>query len=289
MRTGPIERVRERTWGSVSVVPTRSGRVWLKVSPPATASEMRLYPVLVAAAPDQVLTPLGVDPARGRLLLPDAGRPFAERLSGEALTDAMRGALAGYGRLQRRVGAAVAVADLLGLGLLDMRPERMPGRFDEALAFARAHAGRAEPGAVRELADARPAFAEHCAELAATGRPAAVDHNDLHAGNVVGHVRAPRFYDWGDAVLAHPFACLLTPLDTLPPAAGAAVRQGYLSGFGDPVDLARELDLALTVAGVARALVWLRALGERPAEHEHAGAPYAHLLRVVPALRRRGR
>jgi hypothetical protein len=67
------------------------------------------------------------------------------------------------------------------------------------------------------------------------------------------------------------------------------MRQGYLSGFGDPVDLARELDLALTVAGVARALVWLRALGERPAEHEHAGAPYAHLLRVVPALRRRGR
>jgi hypothetical protein len=285
VRTGPLERVRERTWASVWTAPTAAGPVWLKVSPPATAFEMRLYPVLVAAAPEYVIAPLGVDPDRGRLLLPDAGPPYAARFTGDKLTAPISVALAGYGRLQRRVAAAVPAAELLGLGLLDMRPERMPARFDEALEFARAYAGRDEPAVVAALAGLRPWFADRCAALAATGRPAAVDHNDLHTGNVVGAADGPRFYDWGDAVLAHPFACLLTPLDTLPDAARPAVREAYLRGFGDPAELCGELDTALAVALVARVHVWLRALGDRPAEHEHAHAPYAHLVRLLTAAR----
>jgi hypothetical protein len=283
VRTGALRLVRERTWASVWTAPTAAGPVWLKVSPPATAFEMRLYPVLAAADPQHVLVPLGVDPDRGRLLLPDAGPPFARRFTGDALTAAMSGALAAYGHLQRRVGAAVPPTDLLDLGLLDMRPERMPARFDEAIDFARAYAGHDDPDAVAALAALRPRFADRCAVLAARGRPAGVDHNDLHAANVVGPAERPRFYDWGDSVLAHPFACLLTPLDTLPAAAGPALRDAYLRGFGDPAALRGELDSALALGVVARAHVWLRALGDRPAEHEHAHAPFAHLLRLLSA------
>lgn len=283
VRSGEPVLVRERTWGSVWTVPTRRGPAWVKVSPPATAFEGRLYPVLAAAAPAHVLHLLGADPDRGRLLLPDAGPSFADRYTGPALHAAMGTALAAYGRLQRRVSAAVTVEDLLGTGLLDMRPERMPGRLDEALEFARAFPDR-DDAAVTALAGLRPQFSDRCAALAAIGRPACVDHNDLHAKNVVGPVDAPRFVDWGDAVLAHPFASLLTPLDTLPPAAGPVVREAYLRGFGDPATLRGELADALAVAVVARVHVWLRALGERPAEHAHA--PYTHLLRLLTALHR---
>ncbi len=137
-RTGPLELVRERTWGSVWTAATEAGPVWVKQAAPSTAFEVRLYPVLARHAPDHVLHPLAADAGRRLVLLPDAGPSFAQRFRDGALTAAMAAALAGYGAFQRRLAAAVA--------------------------------------------------------------------------------------DWGDAVLAHPFACLLTPMDTLPEDAADPVR-----------------------------------------------------------------
>ena len=276
-RTGPLVLVRERTWGSVWTAATEAGPVWVKQAAPSTAFEVRLYPLLARHAPDHVLHPLAADPDRRLVLLPDAGSSFVQRFTDGALTSAMAGAVAGYGAFQRRVAAAVTDDELLALGLVDMRPERMPARFDEAAAFARdvARASGTDHDLVDDLIAARGQFAERCGRLAAHGRPAGIDHNDLHAANVVGDPARPRFYDWGDAVLAHPFACLLTPLDTLPDDAADPVRTAYLAGFGDPEGLADEARLACEVAVVARALVWLRALGPHPAEHDHVHAPFA--------------
>lgn len=272
-RTAEIAVFRERYWATVATVPTTGGTVWLKTMPPAVTHEAGLYEVLQRRAPRSILPPLGVDVRRGRLLLPDAGPSLADR----AALDELPMALHAYGTLQ--LALAPHVGELLAAGAADMRPERLPDRFDEALdavvTYAR-HAGEN----VGDLLALRPRYRDWCDELVAGGRPASLDHNDLHPGNVIGSSTHPRFYDWGDAVVAHPFASLLFPLDVVPDQR-EQLRDAYLAAFGDPADLRAEADLAVRVAYVARALVWQRILGDRPERHEYAAQPLAHLRRLL--------
>src|SRR4051812_11419053 len=288
-RTGPVTLFRERVWASVWNAPTSGGTVWLKGRGAGSAFEPALYEILTEAVPERVLHPLGVDTEFGWLLLPDAGAPIGERLTGPELSTAMQRAVAEYARLQQRL--AGAVERMLGVGVADMRPEILPARFDEALAAVETYVHRRatprERAGYDRLRQMRATFARWCAELAGGGRPASLDHNDLHRGNVLGagppdRLEA-RFYDWGDSVIAHPFACLLFALDTALAADRLALRAAYLEAWGDPGDLLPEADLAVRVAQVARALVWVRTLQDAGPDHEHAGEPLAHLLRLTGA------
>lgn len=80
-----------------------------------------------------------------------------------------------------------------------------------------------------------------------------------------------RYYDWGDSVVAHPFAAMLVPLGFVRRGLDASVddprflraRDAYLGVFTDIApreELADTLELACQVAKVARALTWDRAL-----------------------------
>jgi hypothetical protein len=246
-RTGEVEVVRERPWATVLRAPTADGPVWMKVAGPGTAFEVPLYALLARVAPAHVLVPIAVDVERAWLLLPDGGPSLGEA---EAGADAIVEALVDYGRLQRAL--APFADELLALGVPDMRPAVMPERFEEALAAT------GNPADVAALA---PQVAEWCARLAESRLPASLDHNDLHPWNMLA---GPRYYDWGDAVLAHPFAAMLVPFGMLRDAHGDAVlaraREAYLSGFGDPDELGDTLELACRVATIARALTWVRAI-----------------------------
>ena len=232
-RTGELELFRGRPWATVWSAETSGGRVWLKAPNAANRFEVALYAVLARVVPDHVLVPLGVDVEHGWLLLPDAG---------PCCTD-LRPALPRYAELQRAL--APHVDELLALGVADMRPHLMPQRFDEAVALI---AGG------REVLPARERYVAWCEELAAAPGGATIDHNDLHDHNVLA---SGRFYDWGDSVVAHPFASLLVPLEVDP-----RVRDAYLDCFSDlapHAELVRIAELACRVAVVARALVWHRA------------------------------
>ncbi len=113
-----------------------------------------------------------------------------------------------------------------------------------------------------------------------TGICASLDHNDLHPGNVVGCADRPRFYDWGDSVVAHPFTSLLTVYDAFPAAAHARLRDAYLGEFGEPAALGPAAALACRAGNVVRALVWARALGA-DADPRFADAPFAYLRRLL--------
>lgn len=83
-------------------------------------------------------------------------------------------------------------------------------------------------------------------------------------------------YDWGDAVVGHPFASALVPLRWAvgvhgegPDGAGVRrLRDAYLSAFTDlapTAELAAELEAACRLGMIGRALSWnrgLRASGE---------------------------
>lgn len=285
-RSGPVTQPRVRPWATVLQAPTDHGPVWLKATSPATAFEVGLYQLLAEVVPDRVLTPLATDRRRGWLLLPDGGPPLGQRLSGTPLTDSFAAALVTYGRLQRDIASHAEA--MLGLDVSDMRPSRMLERFDHALQLTAAGAldehGRA---AHRRVAAMRDTVASWCERLAASALPPSLDHNDLHPGNILGSgVEDTRFYDWGDSVVAHPFAAMLVPLGILRRQLGGGLdhdlftraRDAYLAGFADLApheDLVATLDVACRVAKIARALTWDRAVRAARESGQHVREDWA--------------
>jgi Phosphotransferase enzyme family len=267
VRTGEVEVTRVRPWAVVRRIPTEGGTVWMKAPRSGTAFEVPLYALLARVVPERVLTPIAIDVERGWLLLPDGGPPLWDH---DDWLDGLVEALVEYGRLQRAL--APHAGDMLALGVHDMRPAAMPARFREALAAA---------GDRPEVAALEPVVGEWCERLAASSLPPSLDHNDLHPGNVLA---GPRYYDWGDAVIAHPFAVALVPLGLIAhrygEAAVARARDAYLAGFGEPGELVEALELACRVAKIARALTWVRAL-EGAVDPEWADAPRKTLRRLL--------
>jgi len=301
-RAGSVEQPHLRPWATALRVPTHAGVFWLKAAAPGTAFEIRLYPVLARLAPERVLAPLAIDEARSWIILPDGGATLGASASGERLVDGLCRAMADYARLQQSL--APHADELLRLGVTDMRAALMPQRFDEAAAKLRERLDRAgsdEERASFERASAlRGAFIEQCRALEQSAIAPSLDHNDLHPWNIFADAegRGSRFYDWGDSVVAHPFASLLVALGfmryQLKAAADDArilrVRDAYLAEYASVAshaELVREAELACRVAKIARVLTWSRALEALEGDEagELAGAPlrwFAALLDPSP-------
>jgi Phosphotransferase enzyme family len=280
-RTGEVEQPHLRPWATALRAPTDRGPVWLKAAGPETAFEVSLYRLLEQVAPERVLAPIATDPGRGWMVLPDGGVTLGERLDELDLVEAMGMVLPEYGRLQRDL--APRVDELLRLGLADMRASVMPRRFEEAVEVVGGYVDRrgteADRETLRRVAAMRERFGEWCARLAGAAVAASLDHNDLHWWNVLVDGRV-RFYDWGDSVVAHPFASMLLGLGMLRRQLGVGAddpavvrpRDAYLEVFGDlasRAELVEELELACQVGKVGRALSWHRAL--RMGGDEEAG------------------
>ena len=302
-RTGDVEQPRVRPWATLLTAPTTGGRVWLKAAGPGTAFEVGLYRLLDRVVPDRVLPPLAVDLARSWVLLPDGGPPVGERLAGQELIDALRIALPQYGQLQRDL--APHADDILTLGVSDMRASVMPIRFDEALdAVQRDVAQRGGPAdreTVARVVALRGSVADWCDRLVSAPGGASLDHNDLHPWNILlsdptGGRGGARFYDWGDSVLAHPFASMLVALGFVQARVLRVgvddpqvlrLRDSYLDVFSDlgpHAELVETLELACRVAKIARALTWnraLRALDADEVDEGWAGAPLACLASLL--------
>jgi hypothetical protein len=272
-RTGPVSQPHLRAWGTALTAPTQRGPVWLKAPGPRNMFEAPLYGLLSRLVPDRVLTPIAVDLERGWLLLPDGGPTLRELATPDP---ELAEILPRYGELQRDLAGQVDT--LLAFGLADMRASAMPVRFEEALEVAhRRAADEADRTAVDAVAAMRPEFTEWCRRLAESPVPPSLDHNDLHPGNVFAG--GARFYDWGDAVVAHPFASMLVALNFVQDV--PRLRDAYLEAFTDlapRAELVAEVELACRVGKVARALVWERALAAGATGFERA--PVLSLLAV---------
>jgi hypothetical protein len=305
-RTGETEQVHLRPWATVLKAPTTEGPVWFKAAGPGTAAEIGLYEILREVVPDRVLPPIAIDVDRAWIVLPDGGPTIGERFDGPGLLEALVTVMPQYGRLQRDL--APQVGRMLDLGVADMRAERMPARFDEALDAVRRYVERrgtaADRAIVERVEPMRDTYAEWCGRLAQMPGEPSLDHNDLHAWNVFcqgddGALQG-RFYDWGDGVVAHPFASMLMGLGFLnyylkigeDDPRLLRIRDAYLEVFTDlapRAELVETLELACRVGKVARALTWNRAvraldesdLGEGDEEYdEFAEAP----LRCMESL-----
>ncbi|MCG5463936.1 aminoglycoside phosphotransferase family protein [Micromonospora sp. MED01] len=270
--TGLVEP-RLRPWSLVWRVPTDDGPVWFKANNPGTVHEAVLIAALAELTPDRVLTPIAVDPTQGWSLLPDGGESLRDVLARDPDLTHWERALPGYAALQ--LASAPRADELVALGVPDQRPEVLADLFVELLddreALLIGTEGGLSPEVHERLRAELPSYAQRCRRLADIGIPATVQHDDLHDGNVFAGDAGYRYFDWGDASVAHPFGTLLVTLRAVGHAGKLAaddaqlvrLRDAYLEAWTDRYDrrtLVEAADLAIGLGPVSRSLSWRRAL-----------------------------
>ncbi|MGW2212167.1 aminoglycoside phosphotransferase family protein [Streptomyces sp. NPDC001781] len=259
LRWSGVPRVRVRPWSVLMRVPV-GGRapVWFKASPPAGSFEGPLTAALARWVPEYVLRPLAVDGGRGWSLLPDGGPLFREVQAGPRAWEELLG---GYARMQRAL--VPRVAELCALGVPGLRVSEVPASFG----MLRAGTGAPEADRRARLDALGTRLADWCAELDAFGVPDSLDHADLHEGQLF-HPGPGRFtyFDWGDAVVSHPFASLRIPAQRAAERFGPGVlprlRDAYLDPWTDlgltAAELRRAARLAWRLGALGRARAWTR-------------------------------
>ena len=121
------------------------------------------------------------------------------------------------------------------------------------------------------LRAAGPRLRDGVARLDSAGIAHTIQHDDLHGGNIVVGPAGDRFFDWGDAVIAHPFATLNVTFNSiahrtardLGDPAFDRLRDAYLEAWADVAPREVLLDavgLARDLGCIGRALAWERAL-----------------------------
>ena len=299
MSAARITHLRSRPWAEIWRVESPSGRWWLKVNSPATEYEARLLTELSRTGSS--LIPQAVThPTQPWCLVADAGRSARDDLQGADPDERISfwtTVLIRYAELQR----AAEPDSLRAGGLPDLSAHTLLECFDEVVAdrrwFAHDVAPELTPEQWQRIRSCRPRLAEAAAQLAGA-RPATVQHDDLHDGNVFGRGNTLTIIDWGDASVAHPFGTLLVTLDVLAYQLECGrddprlrpVRDAYLEVWRtrgeSTAELNRELDLAVRTGGLARAAAWRRALGgpEAGQELDFADAVAHWMVRLAQAL-----
>ena len=301
--SGPIDQPHVRPWSTVLRIPTDGGPVWAKALGPGTAHEAALLAAFAAWGSAGIVAPLAVDTELGWILSPDGGPTLRQTRpdgSGDHDLDAWERIIRDYAALQR--SSETRVDDLTAAGVPDGRPATVAATLralvdDEDLwdLDLQDPEDRAAVAAARpRLTALLPWVADVAAELRELGIASTIQHDDLHGGNIFVGPDGVRFFDWGDAVVAHPFGTLTVTLNSIAHHAGLAptdpglvrVRAAYLETWTDVaprVDLERQLDLAIELGRIARAAAWKRALRGVPADEleGHGGAPAAWLADLV--------
>jgi hypothetical protein len=174
---GEPDETRRRQWSLITRIPTTAGPMWAKANARGFAHEGPLISLLAQYHPELVLAPMAVDADRGWLLTPDGGPTF------DSSAHDWNAVVGAYALLQQEL--ASRIDDLRTTGTPFLPPDRLVDIY--------------------RLYDDDPAIVtaiEHQAGVLTESGRLSLEHNDLHPGNVFG---ASRLFDWGDAVITHPF------------------------------------------------------------------------------------
>lgn len=277
--TGPWSQPHCRPWSSVLRFESTSGPVWFKVNGPGTRHEPDLVVTLGKLAPDLVPQAIGVDAHRGWSLARDAGPVLRAIAAPDRLWSIWERLVRRYAEWQIRL--ADDVRTLTRTGVVELSPQTLPQtarRILRDLAVLPPENGGLTVQEVQEVEERLPTYDAWCADLAGSGIPSSIQHDDLHSANVcwTGSAETVRIIDWGDASVGHPFGTMLCTLNSIAHHAGcevddprvARVRDAYLEPFASYAphkDLLRYVDLARRTGCIARARAYQAALEGEPA------------------------
>lgn len=265
-----IASVRERPWGAVLRVRTSDRVVYFKADGLGAHHEPQILGRLARVWPALVPEVLAADSQRSWLVMADHGEPIWDMLDTAGQVAAFERLLPVYAELQ--ASSSRSVGGWIEAGAPDRRVHRLPELLDSLLA------GETPAGSLPMEAEQRRAVAAVCAdfgrvceELAGSHFAAALDHGDLHGGNVLVNGRDQRLVDWGDSCVTHPFSSLYVTYELAVSRFGAAdraaaalrLRDAYLDAWTEDASLAtlREtFTLALWAGYVSRALEFAQML-----------------------------
>jgi aminoglycoside phosphotransferase (APT) family kinase protein len=148
-------------------------------------------------------------------LLGDAGAPLREVRRGVEEVNAFGALLPRFAQMQ--ITSLSSVPHLLQMGLPDRRLQRLPDLLQSLLSVEASVVGRdveAWDSLREEARQSLPRLRQICDEMSASEVAAALDHGDLHQGNVLVQGDEICLGDWGDACITHPFCSMLLTLET---------------------------------------------------------------------------
>jgi len=254
-RTGEIDQMHVRPWSTVMRVPTTTGDVFFKANAPALKFEAALVTLLAARRPDCVPPLLAADLERGWMLMAGAGAKLRDVVAEERELVRWLDVLPLYAGVQ--IDLADQIDELLAAGVPDLRLASLPAKA-QAMIDDLASLGVDE---IRRTADSMPAIIDDCARLASFGVPEAIQHDDLHDGQVFVKDGRYLLLDWGDACVSHPFFTLAVTLDGfiawgVDDVENSEDTAPYLDAYLAPFTVYERGDL-VAAATIGRRLGWL--------------------------------
>jgi hypothetical protein len=285
---GPVtamEQHKLRGWATVWRVSTVDGSWFAKQNCPGQLFEQPLLALLARLVPDRVVPVAGE--GDGFLLTPDQGPVFRET-AGDHLENWVRLAR-DAALLQREL--LPHQRGLLAAGTTELKPEETPdyvaARVEQYAGLGADDPRRLDPDVAARLRAHLPVVRRWAEEVAALRLPVTLNHNDLHENNVFDVDGRLRFFDFGDAVWAHPFTTLSVPVgvlcrewDTQPDDPRIArVVDCYLDAWTDVAALAELREaarLARMLGSVHRFESWRRLLDGSPLDEHREEAENLH-------------
>jgi len=271
-----LEVTRERAWGVIVRVTTPDRVLFFKEPASAGRHESVIVADIAERWPGLVPDVVAADHDRAWLLMEDHGVPMRDSVAPDKQIEVFEEILPRYADVQR--ASRPMLHGWMSAGVPDRRVERLPALVDDLLA------GRSRIGVVplppeqRALIEsAQDDLARVVDELAPTEFAVAIDHSDLHDGNVLVGRDAPRVIDWGDGCISHPFASLFVVFQHAVARSAASgrrraslrLRDVYLDPWKPDASM-RELHEAFAHATwlgyVIRALNFVHMMGEESVE-----------------------
>jgi len=265
---GPPQQLKVSLWSTVYRAPATPVGLYFKATAPMFAYEPAVSRLLGERLGQWVPRVVATDATHGWLLSEDGGTMLRERIETPEGQQRFEEALRALAAMQQ--ASAPAVAELLAAGCPDYRLSALPERFASLAADREAlQVGRV--GGVPEeeyaaLLALAPEVTHICAQLAASGIPMTLHHDDLGPGNVLESRRGELLlFDWGECGVAHPFCSLMIPLRwaklvlAYDEAGLERLQEAYVSAWrvsGTPTQLREALGLAHRLGYLCRALTY---------------------------------
>jgi hypothetical protein len=287
-RTSPVKVLHQRAWSTFARVPTDKGITYFKApAPPFSTFEAPLTEALSRWRPDLTVPVIAIQREQGWFLSEDAGRTLREAHPGVKQVEHWVRLIPQYAELQMQM--ASHVDEILGFGIFDRRPHKLPQLYAELLESDENLRVGLDPGLtpdqLRQLKEMQPQVTAWCDELAGSGLPVTLTHEEVHDANVLENAGRYIFVDWSDSSVAHPFFSMVVTIRAVAyrlelEEGGPEMRRlrdAYLetwTRFGSHHKLVEIYAQAYRLGMLNRALSWHHGTGALPLrlKEEHADA-----------------